>query len=294
MKKIDEESLVEVDGKLFKIGIIEYDDTWFPLKSELSKELADEEDYDEEDDEDGISDTMILDDELDVEEGEILESENDDEVVEETVLSNNNTSGEQSPVAEPANMHGGNHNSHGDGESQYGELQQSLGENTTLKSPIKVHSVPIPDNLNCSNDGPGFGKKFEHLKGCFGPFTFTAGAGHSGSLSSHNLEFCGSFIKRRRLRMGSGSFNTQVVDLSNVEKFPLQPPPINLQSPIDLNNSPTASHSDPPQDTSDVLPLIPEIERTAEIGRLVGFDIAKDNVILKEFMGEAGDQITSP
>ncbi|KAI3504304.1 hypothetical protein L1887_32875 [Cichorium endivia] len=256
--------------------------------------MTGEEEYDENDDEDGISDTMILDDESDVEEGEILESENDDEVVEETVLLNNNTSGEQSPVTAPVHMNGGNHNSHGDGVSQCGESQQSLGENTKLKSPIKAHSVPTPDNLNCSNIGPGFGKNFEHLKGCFGPFTFTAGAGHSGSISSHNLDFSGSFIKRRRLRMGRGSFNTQVVDLPTAEKFPFQPPPIDVHSPIDLNNSPTASHCDPPQNSSDVIPLIPEIERTAEIGRMVGFDIAKDNDILKEIMGEAGDQITSP
>ncbi|KAI3723551.1 hypothetical protein L2E82_35204 [Cichorium intybus] len=225
--------------------------------------------------------------------------EDDDEVVEETVLVNNNTSGEQSPVTAPVHPDGGNHNSRGEGESQYGESQQSLGvkspgENTTLKSPIKVHSDPTTDNLNNSNVGPGFGENFDLLKGCFGLFTFTAGAGHSGSFSSHNLDFGGSYIKRRRLGMGRGSFNPQIVDLPNAEKCLSQPPPADLHPPIDLNTSPTASHSDRPQNAPVATPLIPEIERTAEISRLVGFDIVKDNVILKEIMGAAGDQITSP
>ncbi|KAI3525529.1 hypothetical protein L1887_04382 [Cichorium endivia] len=272
---------------------------WFPLKSELSNELDEEEEYDEGDDEDGISDTMILDDELDVEEGEILENEEDVEVVEETVLASNDTSGDISPMTAPVQLDDGNRNARGMGESQHGESQQSLGdkspgENSPLNLPIKINSDPNSDNLNKSNIGPDFGENFDLLKGCFGPFTFTAGVGHSRSSLGHNLDFEGSYIKRRRIRMGRGSFNTQNVDLPNGEKSFFNPPPVDPHPPIDLNTSPFASISDWPCATTTATSLIPEIERTAEIGRLVGFDIEKENVILKEVMGEAGEQISSP
>ncbi|KAI3721730.1 hypothetical protein L2E82_32748 [Cichorium intybus] len=258
-------------GKGIKIGIIEYDDMWFPLKSELSNELDEEEDYDEDDDEEGISDTMILDVESDVEEGEILENEEDEEVVEETVLASNDTSGDLSPVAAPVQLDDGNQNSHGMGESQHGESQQSQGdkspgENSSLNPPIKVYSDPTLDNLNKSNIGPDFGEKFDLLKGCFGPFTFTAGVGHSRPSLGHNLDFEGSYIKRRRIRMGRGSFNNQNVDLPNGEKSISIPPPVASHPPIDLNTSPSASISDRPRPTS---AAAPSSRKSRELQKLV-------------------------
>ncbi|CAH1445526.1 unnamed protein product [Lactuca virosa] len=64
---INDEIFVAFEGELIKLGIIEFDEDWFPFKFDPSEdyyEKGDDEvgEYDEEDDEDeGISDTWIHD-----------------------------------------------------------------------------------------------------------------------------------------------------------------------------------------------------------------------------------------
>ncbi|KAI3520482.1 hypothetical protein L1887_09931 [Cichorium endivia] len=101
MKRIDEESMVVADGRLTKIGITEYDEAWSPLKSDAHCEMDEEDDSEEDEDEDGVSDTMVIENESDLEEGEIMENDDDDVMVEKTIFDIGDIVGGQSPVAAP-------------------------------------------------------------------------------------------------------------------------------------------------------------------------------------------------
>ncbi|KAI3495687.1 hypothetical protein L1887_38033 [Cichorium endivia] len=98
-----------------------------------------------------------------------------------------------------------------------------------------------------------------------------------------NIDFSGSYTKRRKLRNNSRSFDSC-------------PPPPPIFEPddhviatqeINLNKSPTNPNiSNSPLETA--VFSTPEIIRTARIGQAIGFDIEADNEILVEAMGEVG------
>ncbi|CAI9279887.1 unnamed protein product [Lactuca saligna] len=60
LKRISEEIIVAVDNRIFKIGVYKIDDDWKPFSTH---NYDNDSEYEDEDDEDAISNTMIVDDE---------------------------------------------------------------------------------------------------------------------------------------------------------------------------------------------------------------------------------------
>ncbi|KAI3508623.1 hypothetical protein L1887_23632 [Cichorium endivia] len=72
--RINEETSVVWEGRSFKVGIIEFDEDWFPFRWDSPDSLQGQKELESEDEdtdeEDGISDTCMGDDDIEVEEGE--------------------------------------------------------------------------------------------------------------------------------------------------------------------------------------------------------------------------------
>ncbi|KAI3679844.1 hypothetical protein L2E82_50953 [Cichorium intybus] len=123
--------------------------------------------------------------------------------------------------------------------------------------------------------------------------------------------FAGSFIKRRMIHsplkdqiddqlfscLGSTDFVIpSLVFLDKEFSPPL--PPLPASPSLDLNVSPRPSRSCRSIPVSSALhPSLPphapisEVEITAEIGQIIGFDVNKDDEILMETLGETGAQL---
>ncbi|CAH1432198.1 unnamed protein product [Lactuca virosa] len=76
--RINEEIFVSFEGELIKLGIIEFDEDWFPFKFDPNEDYYEKEEPsevggtdEEDDDEDGVSDTWMQEDNGEKEEGEI-------------------------------------------------------------------------------------------------------------------------------------------------------------------------------------------------------------------------------
>ncbi|CAI9295733.1 unnamed protein product [Lactuca saligna] len=271
----DRVTSVKIYGHLLNVSVLEYEEEWLPQNSsefEMIDEDEDQVDFSDDDDNFvGVSDTVMIEDEVDdIEEREIVGD--DTEKVEDYFRGITN---------EP------------------GESQLPLG-----KSPLVVNNENSKiDNLN-SSDNNSFGELKNLIpNGCFGPFNSkwvspsnggpevdkTIGldfgklneAGHLDTLGP-DLDFIGSYSKRRKIK------NNDLCD----RNFP-PPPNFESEAPqmdtqiIKLNKSPSnpASnnvHLDP------TIISIPEIVRTTRIGRSIGFDIDEENMILIEAMDETG------
>lgn len=76
--RINEKIFVSFEGELIKLGIIEFDEYWFPFKFDPNEDYYEKEELSEDggtdeenDDEDGISDTWMQEVDGEKEEGEI-------------------------------------------------------------------------------------------------------------------------------------------------------------------------------------------------------------------------------
>ncbi|CAI9293244.1 unnamed protein product [Lactuca saligna] len=130
-------------------------------------------------------------------------------------------------------------------------------------------------------------------KGMFGPFPNNGPGVRTESSNPVDLEMDlnGSFFRRRKIRQTPNEPHTNA-DQSIPE--PVRPSP-SLPAHLDLNREPNGSLNTAPNLPSEISPsTIPrnsEMEKTAEVGRLLGFDIRDDCEILADVMGDLGDQI---
>ncbi|KAI3522214.1 hypothetical protein L1887_11698 [Cichorium endivia] len=311
-----------------KVGVSEYEENWSPINHvsqpvPLSNYAPDEDD----DDEEGISDTMggdkkrlnddgestMVDDVL--EEGEIREEEEDDFVVESKLDGSCRSADDSLPPAPDSEISNSAINVHGNSEHQSRGAQPtfvfSAKTSVELINQASVGGGPV----NLGSFGP-----FNDLidKGCFGPFStrlpnvVIPPADPRLNFSKFSgRNFDGSFIKRRKIHrvltidhcdQPSDNSISSVRDVSpSVNAGSVNPPPsfppIPHIPPFDLNSSPCRSNSF--EATNPQIPLpshtspIQEIERVAEIGQIIGFNITKDDEILKEVMGETGGHLNS-
>ncbi|KAI3737026.1 hypothetical protein L2E82_27020 [Cichorium intybus] len=230
---INSESLVSISGQIVKVGVVEVDFDWSPFKKSFlvpeNEQLSDDDGDDAEseynEDEDGISDTVHMEE---PEEGEIHEEE-DDVVVEESIEAAGNTAGGagavcQAPVAPSGRTDVLDSNDKGNNDVR--ESQRSSGnisphkENNCMGNLEKTNgslgndSTPRVDPIPCNRDihilppdnrlgSPSFGPIgiLANL-GCFGPFP-SSKVMDQAELSSPNvgLNFSlgNSVGKRRRL-----------------------------------------------------------------------------------------------
>ncbi|KAI3750627.1 hypothetical protein L2E82_21330 [Cichorium intybus] len=315
--KINEEVAIAIGDRVSMVVVFESDEVWSPFgvrpRSETGNfgESSDDEDGDNED---GISDTIDV-NSVDLEDGEIPGGDMDVEVVEESsCFPNDGLDRVMTPVlaAEPGGNSGdteGNNDLPRENERLHGEPQQSqvnnLGGDDYSFEP-NVNSADIPrvgpsaefearDHCNFDQIRDGF------PEGCFGPFPFNPNLGapsepivggvESGKQNlaqEGGLEFSGSFIKRRRNRINRNLSN--ITSSSPSFSFDL-PPVIESRIPVQPSSSSIDLNRDPlriPHSPEGALPLS-EVELTAEIGQMLGFEVNKDDAVLVEAVGQSGE-----
>ncbi|KAI3751029.1 hypothetical protein L2E82_22028 [Cichorium intybus] len=223
-KRIDEEVLIECEGQLMNISVLEFEDGWFPLSSNGSDVEEERIDSDgcSDNDSDGISDTIMFgDDTDDIEDGEIVGDETvavEDSFRRETVGDGipdqaGETRGDGSDSQQPfINC------MHGKPGNMLGESHQPGG----VSSP-EMNSANIKKFDPNESDNVSFGELKKMIpNGCFGPFNHNRvvppPAGPIGDVcmdqdSVRNIslggmdtmgpdrDFTGSYTKRRRIRV---------------------------------------------------------------------------------------------
>nr|KAJ0195626.1 hypothetical protein LSAT_V11C700343790 [Lactuca sativa] len=219
--RINEELQVVIDGRVFKIGIIEFDEDWFPFRFDKSEDYYETQDEGDEEDseygneeEDGISDTYMGNPDDEKEEGEISpELQTGRNVVQsEGGKATNIEIGDEFPTRQPTVR--------SEVIETAAEVQRTPDEQMTVRDSMLTEYVASPrilealmDNGNIpglihnSKDkcpGPGMesnpnlnGLSYELPPiGCFGPFKSPIVSNKGIRQSS---EVCSSLGKRRRL-----------------------------------------------------------------------------------------------
>ncbi|KAI3724293.1 hypothetical protein L2E82_36065 [Cichorium intybus] len=306
--RINDERLITEGGRIFRIGVFEVDELWSPFNLPAMNEQVDSESESDEEEEDGISETIrhnSRNDEL--EDGEIGPEMATDMVSE--------SKAEDVDSGDVPMSDGGSPGWQG----LHGKCQESPREKQhaeVFNSPSKMErnidvaghvDASVPSHIPKDHFNGSFNSWVQN--GCFGPFPYMANVGlGDGSvpradldLDSYQNNFGGSFIKRRRIKVALNAANTPddqfTPNLDNHPEIHIQTQSLeNSNAPsssIDLNRNPPLgmpgiSNDESPQ------PEVPEVELTAEVGKSVGFEIDKDNPILVEALGEAGVQTGLP
>ncbi|CAI9294135.1 unnamed protein product [Lactuca saligna] len=320
--RVNEELQVAIDGRVLKIGIIEFDEDWFPFRFDKSEDYYETQDEDDEEDneygneeEDGISDTYMgnLDDEK--EEGEISpELQTEKNVIQsEGGQAINTEIGDEFPTRQPVVRSKVNETSE--------EVQRTLGEQMMVRDSMLTEHVASPRILealmdngnipslihNSKDNCPGLGMESNpNLNGlsyelppigCFGPFSSPIVSNKGIRQSS---EVCSSLGKRWRLEHDEPRRPILLIN-PMTGLFDLDVPPSHMASqtavvkevdhaPIDINIVPSESHGNLNEDVSDDFSSSStEIRKTVEIGNALGFEISPNDPILKGVMGEIGE-----
>lgn len=290
--------LVEVNDRIIKLKIVEFDLDWAPFKQlnysmDVSSSSEEGEDDDEVDDVDGyLSDTIPFENNKEeLEEGEI--GPTDAEVVKHSYIENmqldiggNVRSPEVISSLAEVTM---------DEEEGIGG-NATLGEHQRSVADINVHVQPMEqfDTINNNNDikvlthseaskifpsqsginkNVGQGEMFNGLLnnlgkfGCFGPFSSNLDSGET-QLSRTEVNFEGVQDKRRRI---SNIVADGHIDYSH---------PPTPQSSIDLNKTQIQSQILLLDSDADSPSASSEIRNTVEVSRMLGFEVDADNTVL--------------
>ncbi|KAI3522648.1 hypothetical protein L1887_00596 [Cichorium endivia] len=258
--RIEEEIPVVFEGRVMKIGITEYDECWSQIKPSSQNVPAFSSDSDDDDDdEDGLSDTMM-------EEEDESDGDNDDHVLSDTVS-----------VAGEADL---------EGEFRVDDVEV-VAESKLEAESGDSSSLPADSYLPAAIDlgvEVGIGNDVHASPTCV--------HGEVRPVFDSSVDHCPAHSA------------TYVDIIGNCEPPPavpgnVSPPPLPQLPPspsFDLNSTPRPSSSCCSRSgfvLPSPLPPLSEIERTAEIGQIVGFMIDKDDAILVEAMGESSVAIDS-
>lgn len=324
MTRINDEIFVAFEGEIIKLGIIEFDEDWFPFtfdpsqdyyeKDDESIEDEGEEDIEEDDEEEGISDTWIQDVESEKEDGEIRQDEDENCVDGTTVVGESIQGDVLSPASTiPARV------SSKEVQEPFGEMQQAAvipqeaAEATPWKprSKIKYGKISLPQprgEIDGSTQPVPDPNAPIHTQDCFGIFSSFNGDGLPFTPAQTNNNIIGSLGKRKRCDNPRATFPLNSItpmaslaepDPAKEESDPTKEvyrPPLqkNIEeivtppSTIDLNKKPDVAPNYPTSSIQSSSSL--ELARTAEVGKEVGFEIELGNPILREAMGVTGEQ----
>lgn len=293
LSRINEEVTVVGDNRVFKVGIYEVDDDWKPF-SNSKNSMAESE---EEDKEDGVSDT-IFDSDDGLEDGEIgLDADSDMRPGAEIgrnflVDVSDETPAGRATVApsNSRNQHIESLNNDGIHQSEFNPIINESPRN--LEDMMEVNNEE--DVGESGSPQASFGCIQDLIpKGMFGPFPNNGPGVRIEPSNTVDLEMDlnGSFLKRRKIRQAPNKPHTNT-DQSIPD--PVRPSP-SLPAHLDLNREPNGSlntASNPPYEIApSTIPRNSEMEKMAEVGRLLGFDIRDGCEILADVMGDLGDQI---
>ncbi|CAI9302239.1 unnamed protein product [Lactuca saligna] len=278
LSRINEEVTVVGDNQVFKVGIFEVDDDWKPFSNSMMES-------EEEDEEDGVSDTLFdPDDEL--EDGEIgpdaeFVMRPGAEIRRNLHVDVSDETPAGSAIVAPSNSAG---------------IHPS--EFTPIESPRNLEDMMEVNNVEDvgeSGSPQASSRCIRDLipKGMFGPFPNNGPGVRTEPSNPVDLEMDlnGSFLKRRKIRQATNKTHTNTDQSIPV---PVRPSP-SLPAHLDLNRDPNGSLNtapDPPYEIAPTtIPRNSKMEKTAEVGRLLGFDIRDGCEILADVMGDLGDQI---
>ncbi|CAI9261418.1 unnamed protein product [Lactuca saligna] len=303
---------IVADNKISKVGIYEIDDDWKPFSTHNYDNNIES---DGEDDEDAIADIMIVgeenkfDDMSDtLEEGEIeLDLESRRVPESQFEVNDHEATVVESPVEAPADVPGGVGVEaiiiDGSQENLNGELgrnkedQQSQFNGTTQMRIDTIEDGCMVDNVEHGNPLMSLGKIREQLrKGGIGPFPNSDPRMNNEPNNVSNLEMDpnGSYLKRKKVHQASLNINnihlcpTHIDDQTNQEVIGSES---GNHSSLDLNRTPNNVSHPSQSNRPPTIPHISEIEKTVEIGRLIGFEINGDNEILAEITGMDGEHV---
>ncbi|CAI9269175.1 unnamed protein product [Lactuca saligna] len=256
---ISKELLVEIKGKITKIRILEFDFDWVPFKSTMENFIPDDEgdeDMDEDEEEEHISDTIPFDDNgVSLEDGEFI-SPNVDEVKESSMESSELKSYDDSwsPVVTPAPVNVVmNEEDWGNGNDSQGDHQEShMGMNVHGESQWGVENINNNENNNVENNNMG------------------SKNGISNEIP-YNLTNFGIF----------GPFPNNFGSIENHTE-------VNFDS---SHNKRRRTVPLPDSDTESASPSM-EIRNTVAIGNMLGFDMDEHNPVLRDVVGEEGENHT--
>ncbi|CAI9261707.1 unnamed protein product [Lactuca saligna] len=279
------EPVVEVNGRIIKLQIVEVDLDWAPFKqryysTDVSSSSEDGDDEDDEEDVDRYMSDTIPSENIseDLEEGEI--GHTNTEFVKDSYIDNTqlNVGGNvQSPEVNSSPVEdAAGENDRVSGNAFPGEHQKSVKD-------INVHGEQLDHQTQCRlkmNVGQD-----ERLIGPLNNLSRSNGLGlfTNNSKSGENqryhtgVNFEGSQDKRRRI-------SNIVVDGFNEDSHPSTP-----QSSIDLNKTLIPSQIPLPDSDADSPSASSDIRNTIEVGRLLGFDVDVDNSVLMEVLGDEGE-----
>ncbi|KAI3521672.1 hypothetical protein L1887_11144 [Cichorium endivia] len=278
--------VAQLESEVIRLG--EFDEEkWIPFKFDP----PDEDNFyssssDEDDSEDGISDTWEAGDVQDKEEGEICPDDEDFVDAEIPQSDDNNPrSPERNGTVNDKQSIGCSHSSNNvqSPTVRIQEVRETRGEKAAdneflkdldlLSSGAGININPPTRSANAPNIPIG---SFNGLvsNGCFGPFN----SPYVFAASDPCFEAGGSIGKRRR------------VINKKTQQHRSQPWSLNFAEPqIDLNKSSTAHSSDTTlnEDTSMGL----EVRKTIEIGKQLGFEIEEGDPVLLDVMEKKGEDI---
>lgn len=278
--RINNEIQASFEGKVYKLGIIEFDEDWFPFKFVPS----------EDDNEKTVSEDEMAEQNDEREEGEIRSEINE--------LDDQEPGKSRVPASEPTRTEMEVEEAHCEATVQTKvptEEAEPTPRNMEFQMTIDMMEQASHGNDACQLDpgspkskiildGPGNGLP---PLGCFGPFPSPTICNEA-----HTFIVGRSNGKRRRMLDTTPSISP-VFDSGDIDSMPhtvpLSDSPRNspVENQIDLNTPPIQQVviiDEYPQN-----PRRAELVKTTEIGKELGFDINPDDPILQEAMGEEGE-----
>ncbi|KAI3516315.1 hypothetical protein L1887_15229 [Cichorium endivia] len=314
-KWINEELLVAAEGKMYKIGVVEYTDDWNPFTPLPFDKNVESDDEDE--DSEGVSDTWMEvseEDESEKEEGECSPGENrgrkqrnlDNDPAgngQPKMSPTGEVQPETSPIGDQCDAGGvgveavppvveieaeDEQSALGiDNTVEINNINNNEGANSNCPNP-NIHN-PDPTQVMWSNNITGPVEALVPL-GCFGPFRSNIPNGPMEQQLNSQLK---SGVKRRRVCRLSP--RTSPRNYSDNSFPPLSTPPIDPPSSnhLDLNKNPNPHPQQSCETTGDThthSSRSNELEATAEIGAEIGFQIESNNEVLVSIFGGDGEK----
>lgn len=294
---INEVVRINVDGTVDGVGVVENTEDWSPFKScqfEKMEDGSESEGCDNDNEDDGVSETWIPEEDNDLEEGEFRREDEP-----ETWMNKTNRHDEfgnpPANVENPKDATVGLNDVIPQEEVNVGCLNESVGMPHVLKDiqtsvfeAGRIRSDPGDVGLDSDPKDIGLMDNSSPIRSSSLAPNNSKTSNSNSNLSSYSKHCCSEpKSKRRKRRRGSrspinGDASSRVNCLTQNSQDPKSP---NGDVQLDLNKEPSLSGSSEGSGET----LSNEIIQTVAIGAEVGFQMGVDNPILNEVGGGIGD-----
>lgn len=280
-KKINEEIVGSLNGKSFRIGIVELDEEWYPFKPfspyrpvESDDDKDDDDGYEEED---GISDTFELPPE-DLEDGEIDQNQPAQQYYGSPIVPIQNDTSPTMEVEEtPREDNSKNSN------ALFNAFIQHVLNATECKLD-KIPNEPVDKSISLGSSNDMDANVGQHKNG---PDI----NGDSYPLDSPNFASDGSRIKRRKIKRSHSRFQPYGRPSPHKNTQPLPNQEIESEPSIDLNRCvpPGNDLQQHEPESRDSYSTTNEIAETVAVGNELGFQIVECDGAFRQAFNRDGD-----